>query len=928
MCLAVRTRRNSRRAPKPAGRRHCRAQDRARPPAGADVRDPSAAYPATFTQVYTYVTNAPAGTNDHSYQIFAASEDGTWTLNGTDTVCMNGGNLSVSGDSSGYQAQGVSETAVFSGHSTDGNPQYFISWGGDVPSGGGSSSVSSDDNTFTAAHTYDGYGEFPVEIDAVYLDQSYQWVQTWRGAVDMQEVEETLSLSGQATNDTYTLTPTVTNPGLLNMAGAEWQIAWGDGTNSDYFADDSGTIGLPTHVYAASPDDGQDYTIEALIFQPGDANATTTFSTPLNKPTVGINASHGVAYESGQVPDEFIVARSGGDDPYDSTPLTVSYSLGGTAFSGEYILTDASTGDVLTGSLTIPAGATYSTIVVTPIEDHTPRFTDTLIATLTSASQYSLGTSTATTDIVNDDLGVTLGDGSANIILDGSTAGNQDLVPLTLTFPSETDPGATLTLSESQDTEADVWATSNPGPTDTPLIGDVNGTYVPSITWTYGTNTLPSTTLWVAGTGGSASMNDIDFTLGASDAHATSAPAHPTTKSSATQPTQDVTLRILSLNNPNDPESPDELDVTGKTRNWLIGQMVDLEAELVGPPSLTKYATFQWNTPPGNAARLYVPSAPSLVVPITDDDGGALGGLGREVHTGITQSALDFFWISTTASPGSYDTDQVTVSIPLQSDEVGFLFSSGVTFHVYTPTYTTKLDHVGIVGFALHPATSRPTRVGLIPTGTQVGGIGLTATVATPGGPGGTLGFEPGEFTFIQLEKVNRLRTTNHAGVLASDIHSQEPIGTYVLDNSFPYPSDWGVDPFDAPDQKGWMTEVDSEEILHGMNDSPADGLGYGASSWYKFDQIDDEFNTYLLYRPPEVEGGPPSQWVPLAMEDWAFKVTATLNRTTWTWSLSGVPALPKTVGFTAQTTEPSWPSVWLNDDGPNGTWPKFTSAP
>jgi hypothetical protein len=171
--------------------------------------------------------------------------------------------------------------------------------------------------------------------------------------------------------------------------------------------------------------------------------------------------------------------------------LTVDYSLGGSATSDQYQVSDSTTGQILTGSVTIPAGLTSRAIQITPLENGTPRWTQTVDMTLSDSSDYNPGsTTTGVVYIVNDDLSLYLGNGSNNIILDGSSDRTQDPVALTLNFPTEERDGATVTLVDNAPTEADVWLAS-PSEGDSPVLGKVNGTYVSSYTWTEGSGSMP-----------------------------------------------------------------------------------------------------------------------------------------------------------------------------------------------------------------------------------------------------------------------------------------------------------------------------------------------------------------------------------------------------------------------------------------------------
>ncbi len=45
-------------------------------------------------------------------------------------------------------------------------------------------------------------------------------------------------------------------------------------------------------------------------------------------------------------------------------------------------------------------------------------------------------------------------------------------------------------------------------------------------------------------------------------------------------------------------------------------------------------------------------------------------------------------------------------------------------------------------------------------------------------------------------------------------------------------------------------------------------------------------FQTFMLYRPPDLDGATSTTWVPLHEVDWNFKVSAIVNLNTGNWSL------------------------------------------
>jgi hypothetical protein len=112
-----------------------------------------------------------------------------------------------------------------------------------------------------------------------------------------------------------------------------------------------------------------------------------------DQPAVSIVASDPNAAETGLDPGQFTVSRTG----LTSGDLTVNYAVSGTAGSG----TDYAT---IGTSVVIPSGASTAVMNVTPIQDTTNEGPETVIVTLSSSPNYSVGTpSSATVTIADDD---------------------------------------------------------------------------------------------------------------------------------------------------------------------------------------------------------------------------------------------------------------------------------------------------------------------------------------------------------------------------------------------------------------------------------------------------------------------------------------------------------------------------------------------
>ncbi len=133
----------------------------------------------------------------------------------------------------------------------------------------------------------------------------------------------------------------------------------------------------------------------------------------LAQSNVSISADDAVAAEAALDGGIFTIVRSGST----AAPLTVEYTVAGTAIDGvDY--------EALSGSLSIPAGASSGTIAVAPVGDHEIEGSETVIITLNSKATYKLNAPTGATITIADD----------------DTAGQQ--VSFSISDPSAAEAGA------------------------------------------------------------------------------------------------------------------------------------------------------------------------------------------------------------------------------------------------------------------------------------------------------------------------------------------------------------------------------------------------------------------------------------------------------------------------------------------------------
>lgn len=112
-----------------------------------------------------------------------------------------------------------------------------------------------------------------------------------------------------------------------------------------------------------------------------------------NQAVIEVRVTDGSGAEPSDVLS-FTIARIG----TTMASLTVQYALSGSATAGaDYA--------ALSGSVTIPAGASTATVVVTPLDDSAVEGTETVTLTLQSSSTYVVGTpNSASVDLIDNDV--------------------------------------------------------------------------------------------------------------------------------------------------------------------------------------------------------------------------------------------------------------------------------------------------------------------------------------------------------------------------------------------------------------------------------------------------------------------------------------------------------------------------------------------
>jgi YD repeat-containing protein len=161
------------------------------------------------------------------------------------------------------------------------------------------------------------------------------------------------------------------------------------------------------------------YSLTAKATDNSGASATSSaINITVTPPAVSVAATDANASEQGADPGVFTFTRTGGT----SVPLTLNYSLSGTATNGSDYAP-------LSGALTIPAGASAQTVNVSPIDDAAVEGNETVTLALTSNTAYAIGTPAAAT--------ITIADNDTNpptVSITAPTAGTVLTAPASVTI--------------------------------------------------------------------------------------------------------------------------------------------------------------------------------------------------------------------------------------------------------------------------------------------------------------------------------------------------------------------------------------------------------------------------------------------------------------------------------------------------------------
>ncbi len=489
-------------------------------------------------------------------------------------------------------------------------------------------------------------------------------------------------------------------------------------------------------------------------------------------------------------------------------------------------------------------------------------------------------------------LSITLGNDTEDQVLQGSSSGTMDMVPLNLVVPggpvdgSGTLPdGTQITLSTSAPNEVDVWNSDDPQSVDTPLLGGSGQTS--SVTWTVGTDTIPST-LWVGATQGSASLGDIVFTL------AIMAPGSSTPVTQAsTQPATAVKVQIIAENDPNNAGIQGN-DIAGQTNNWMVGQMVELQAQVQGPAAWLNNLKYNWSVPGNTLMEWNQSGSTASNVPLQANF--------ATNNTGTQDQSIQFFWLTTGGDFGSATNQQIGIRVTLGN---GTVASQSTTFKVYSPTASIVSAAPYFGAFQVDVPTSQIDAVDVTPHATFISDIFQSVSVQQP-----SVFAQAGNWSYLQMVKANDEEDHWSDGFNPYQTWASSVNGQWVLDS----PS--GSFPYNPPPTSPIWDDAALAPVANAMLSTGAsiyDWTDNGSSSYalpipgttLSANEIvrNDLYSLYIMYQPV----GANSQWIPLGVLQWSASFDAKDGAgPTGGWGFVGAaPTITAPIGWAAPTGEP-----------------------
>lgn len=136
--------------------------------------------------------------------------------------------------------------------------------------------------------------------------------------------------------------------------------------------------------------------ITTVAVTTGDANGSTDFSVTFPSTDVYVTATSNFASQGGSngtvgtpIPGVFTITRTNAVNDY-SEPVTVNFTLSGTATNGVYTVSPAGITPGATNSIVLPAGVVSTNIMIIPTTDNVPRRETTVVLSLNGGVSYSV----------------------------------------------------------------------------------------------------------------------------------------------------------------------------------------------------------------------------------------------------------------------------------------------------------------------------------------------------------------------------------------------------------------------------------------------------------------------------------------------------------------------------------------------------------
>ncbi len=154
-------------------------------------------------------------------------------------------------------------------------------------------------------------------------------------------------------------------------------------------------------------------------------------------PSVSLSLAPATAAEDGATNLVYTFTRSGAT----TSPLTVNFTVGGTAVSSDYSQTGAATFGATSGTITIGTGSSTATLTINPTADAVVELDETVQITLAAGTGYTVNTATAVTGTISNDDAATL---SVNNV--SQAEGNSGITQFSfdVTLSAATDVGLTV----------------------------------------------------------------------------------------------------------------------------------------------------------------------------------------------------------------------------------------------------------------------------------------------------------------------------------------------------------------------------------------------------------------------------------------------------------------------------------------------------